>query len=80
VALQIHTFGITRDITGTSNLQWPLNEPITVANLMQALFAQYPALAEVSSILVAVNEEYAAPNQQILPTDTVALIPPVSGG
>ncbi len=78
--LQISLFGITRDIVGQNTLLWPSDTSLTVDELMTALKLQYPALADLSSILVAVNEEYAEPNQAILPNDHIALIPPVSGG
>ncbi|TDL31405.1 molybdopterin converting factor subunit 1 [Jeotgalibacillus sp. S-D1] len=51
---------------------------ITVKDLMDKLSALYSIQTE--SIMVAVNEEYAEPGDIVNEGDTVALIPPVSGG
>ena len=50
----------------------------TVGELLEELSAVYSI--ETDSIIVAVNEEYAEREDKILSGDTVALIPPVSGG
>ena len=73
-------FGITRDLVGQNRLavQLPLNS--RVADLMASLHHQYPTLAAIKSILVAVNSEYADNDLILQPTDEIALIPPVSGG
>ena len=47
---------------------------------MAHLRAQYPVLGELTSFAVAVNNEYAGPEQQLREHDEIALIPPVSGG
>lgn len=78
--LNVLLFGITRDLVGQSQLAVPLSSGARVADLMAHLNAQYPALANVKSILVAVNSEYADPEHVLTPSDEVALIPPVSGG
>jgi sulfur-carrier protein len=52
--------------------------PITVKELKNHLETEYNI--ELQHVMVAVNEEYAAENEFIHPGDTVALIPPVSGG
>ncbi|MEZ0611176.1 MoaD/ThiS family protein [Fibrella sp. WM1] len=78
--LTVLLFGITRDLVGQSTVAVPLTEGARVADLMTRLNEQYPALANVKSILVAVNSEYADPDTVLTPSDEVALIPPVSGG
>ena len=52
----------------------------TVAVLKMQLETAYPKLHELSSYMVAVNNEYALPNLLLKPGDEVAIIPPVSGG
>jgi molybdopterin converting factor subunit 1 len=53
----------------------------TVKDLLALISAQHPALeTSLKSVLVAVNSEYAFPEQVIKPNDEVALFPPVSGG
>jgi molybdopterin converting factor subunit 1 len=78
--INIALFGITRDIIGHTKYQTELEEGTTVGELLTHLIAQYPRLGDISTLLVAVNDEYADSSQIIEPTDQVALIPPVSGG
>lgn len=78
--LTIHLFGITRDIVGQSQLSYFIGEAPTVQTLLDSLRVQYPPLAGLRSLLVAVNSEYAEPGQALQPTDEIALIPPVAGG
>ncbi|MBO0936577.1 molybdopterin converting factor subunit 1 [Fibrella sp. HMF5335] len=73
-------FGITRDLVGQNRLAVQLPDNSRVADLMTVLHQQYPTLAGIQSILVAVNSEYADADQILSPTDEIALIPPVSGG
>ncbi|MCU0449025.1 MAG: molybdopterin converting factor subunit 1 [Bernardetiaceae bacterium] len=73
-------FGITRDIVGRPQWQPSLAGPLTVADLRAHLYAQYPALASLRSLAVAVNNEYAEETQLLAEGDEIALIPPVSGG
>ena len=78
--INLKLFGITREIFGKSEEKIVLNEKITVSTFLQNLKNQYPALADLSSILVAVNNEYAESDMILADRDEVALIPPVSGG
>lgn len=73
-------FGITRDLTNQSTLTVPVTEGTRVDELLAGLHQQFPALAGIRSLLVAVNGEYAELDQIINQNDEVALIPPVSGG
>ena len=73
-------FGITRDLVGQNRLTVDLPANSRVADLMASLHQQYPTLAGVQSILIAVNSEYADADLMLKPTDEIALIPPVSGG
>ena len=62
----------------------PPPEVTTVAALLDWLKAQGPghaeALADLSVVKVAVNQEYARPGDPVRPGDEVALFPPVTGG
>jgi len=78
--LTVLLFGITRDLVGQNRLSVPLAKGGRVADLLAHLHEQYPALAGVKSVLVAVNSEYAEPDMVLNPSDEIALIPPVSGG
>ena len=80
MSLKISLFGITRDIVGTSMIELPAPAPTTVGALLEELRKQYPALGELRSCAVAVNNEYAAHDLALHTTDEIALIPPVAGG
>lgn len=77
--IRIKLFGIARDIIGGSTLEVD-NNIGNVADLLEFLRSEYPAFSKLSSLLVAVNEEYAEMDKQLTVNDEVALIPPVSGG
>ena len=78
--INLKLFGITREIIGKSEENISLEQQITVNDFLQNMKNQYPALADLSSILVAVNNEYAESDMILADRDEVALIPPVSGG
>jgi molybdopterin converting factor subunit 1 len=77
--ITIKTFGITRDILGNREVKITLAGK-TVGDLRQFLLTAHPALHDLRSLLIAVNNSYAADQQEISETDEIALIPPVSGG
>lgn len=80
MALKIALFGITRDIVGQPTLELPAPAPATVGALLDRMRASYPALGQLRSCAVAVNNEYAPAEQALGPNDEIALIPPVAGG
>ena len=75
----VKAFGITKDILGGRETVLEL-EGDTVASLRDALSKRYPPLAEIRSLMVAVNKSYAQDDVKIGESDEIALIPPVSGG
>lgn len=81
--MTILLFGITRDIVGGPTLEVPEEKTTSISSvekLKQYVFGQFPALNGLSSIAVAVNNEYANDHTPLIETDEIALIPPVSGG
>lgn len=78
--LKVALFGITRELVGQSALELPVPAGQSVAGFMAELRTRYPALSELTSFAVAVNNEYAEPDQELREHDEIALIPPVSGG
>jgi molybdopterin synthase sulfur carrier subunit len=78
--LKIRCFGITKDILSGFSHAVSINEGETIKDLMDNLKKKYPALAELISLRIAVNEDYQEDNYIIKPTDEIVLIPPVSGG
>ena len=79
-SVSVLLFGITRDLTGQSAISVPFTEGATVTDLLSQVHRQFPALTGIRSLLVAINGEYAEPDQTLAQTDEIALIPPVSGG
>ncbi len=73
-------FGITKDIFGQRQLELEVPDTLEVESLLSHLGQSYPALKELASLRVAVNEEYAQPDHKIQANDEIVLIPPVSGG
>jgi len=80
MSLKVALFGITREIVGTSVIELPAPTPATVGELLAEMRRQYPALGDLRSCAVAVNNEYADNDQALHTTDEIALIPPVAGG
>ncbi len=80
MSLKIALFGITRDIVGQPTLELSAPAPATVGALLDRMRASYPALGQLRSCAVAVNNEYAPADQALGPNDEIALIPPVAGG
>ncbi len=78
--IDILLFGITRDIIGSSKLNYEIPENTEVQTLLENLKSTYPKLQDLTSVLVAVNNEYSRENQVLKAKDEIALIPPVSGG
>jgi molybdopterin synthase sulfur carrier subunit len=78
--LKILTFGIARDIVGGSTFNFDAPEGINVAQLKHQLLHHYPTFGSLSSLLIAVNEEYGDDETVVFERDDIALIPPVSGG
>ena len=72
-------FGITRDIFRASSLTINIREG-SVLVLKQELENAFPELKQLSTYMVAVNNEYASDATVLSDKDEVAIIPPVSGG
>lgn len=79
-SFRILAFGMARDILGRSVMELEWNSPLTVGELREELIRQYPELARLKSLAVAVNSEYAQDGNLLTAGDEIALIPPVSGG
>lgn len=79
--MQVILFGISREIVGTKTLQVEPAERIqTVGGLKQWMKQKYPQLERLTSLAVAVDNEYADDDQRVSDENEVAIIPPVSGG
>lgn len=84
--MNILLFGVTKDIIGSPSLSIPTSGfsgkeiPKTVGDLRKYLGKAYPGLKKLSSLAIAVNNNYAEDEKEINSFDEIALIPPVSGG
>lgn len=66
---------------GSNRLTLELREGATVHDALELLIAQHPSIAAMRTrIAIAVNEAYCTSSQLLHDGDTLALIPPVSGG
>ena len=73
-------FGMATDLSGNQSTSIPLNKSISLSEFKNLLFEIHPSFKQMHQFAIAINEEYAEDDAQIKPGDTVAIIPPVSGG
>ncbi len=79
--MNILLFATLKDRAGAGKLSVDVPDPATVSTLKAALAEAAPRLAEhLPHALVAVNREFAFPDDLLHEGDEVALFPPVSGG
>jgi molybdopterin converting factor small subunit len=80
----IRLFGMTKMMAGNrSELSVTLNGAQRVKDLVAALDASHPAIAELihtKKVLVSVNQEIAHEDSPVRDSDDVALLPPFAGG
>lgn len=74
-------FGILKDLTGKSADSLDLPDGGTVRDVLEHYQARLPKLREsLTSLAVAVNQQYSGVDAKLKSGDEVALLPPVSGG
>jgi MoaE-MoaD fusion protein len=79
--VRVLLFAALRETAGTRELETELPPGASVATLRAHLSSDYPRLGPLlANAAAAVNEEYVPGDQPLAEGDTVALIPPVSGG
>ncbi|SMD32701.1 molybdopterin synthase sulfur carrier subunit [Reichenbachiella faecimaris] len=78
--IKVVAFGIARDIMGGKQLELVVQEGATVSIAMSLLKEKFPAFEQLTSLNLAINEEYVNGDYQIKSGDELVLIPPVSGG
>lgn len=87
VTVKVLFFASAREAAGNvSSIDLELVAPADTASLRRSLAEKYPKLGEMvldeDNLTLALNEEYVT-RGQVLPLkngDTIALIPPISGG
>ena len=70
-------FAHLRDAVGQESIEYNANG-ITVLDLKQQISEKYDL--KVDNVMVSINEEFAANDDIIQDGETIAFIPPVSGG
>jgi molybdopterin synthase catalytic subunit len=76
MVVRVRLFAILRERAGRDTLELDLPDGARVSDALEAV----GDLADGLPLVLAVNREYAPPEQQLAPGDELALIPPVSGG
>jgi MoaD family protein len=81
VQIRVQFYSQLRDLAGRQTLDVDLGEQVSVADLLQKLYEQFPALrVHDKSILVAAGVEFVERDYKIKPGDEIAVMPPVQGG
>lgn len=79
--IKVLYFSSVKDKIGLPSEDIELTENSTVNDLVKLLSEKYPQIKDsLQNSMFAVNEEYASTDQKLKEGDTVAIIPPVSGG
>ena len=79
--VQVQFFSRLRDLAGRSEIDLEVPEGTTVADLLEMLYSQTPALrAWDKSILLASGVEFVGRDYVLKPDDQISIMPPVQGG
>ena len=77
----VRLFARFRELAGCNAIDLYVPPSATVGDIRQALARLWPdAGSLLAASAIAVNDDYAADDRVVGPSDDVALIPPVSGG
>jgi sulfur-carrier protein len=78
--VQILLFASLAQQAGKQKLSLEISEPVTIGQIKALLEEEAGSLKGLDNCLVALNEEYVDLTDLVKPGDTLAFIPPVSGG
>ncbi len=79
--MRVLFFAQLKDATGCDSVEIAPASPLNTEQFWAELLKKFPKLAAYrSSVRLANNCEYAAPDAVFADNDEIALIPPVSGG
>lgn len=76
--INILLFAHLQEAIGESKLSVELSNH-TVEQIKEWMEAQYPQIS-LQHVMTAINEEFATDNMVVKEGDTIAFIPPISGG
>ncbi len=81
MTIKVLYFSSIKDKLKKSSEQINIPEGATLKDLIKLLKEKYPEIQEnLDKAMFAINEEYAEKDKVLKDGDTVAVIPPVSGG
>jgi molybdopterin converting factor small subunit len=80
VTIEVRLFAHMASFAATKETQLELQAGARLIDVRPALEAKFPGIPWAKGTLLAINQEYAAPEQELHTGDEVAIIPPVSGG
>ena len=78
--INILYFAQVAELTQVRQEAWPVEGPLTGAELLGQLEQRYPQLAPTKRLKLAVNQFHVRPDTLIQPGDEVAIFEPVTGG
>jgi molybdopterin synthase catalytic subunit len=79
--IRVLFFGVLKDIAGKSSDSLDLPDGALVRDVLAHYAVQTPRMKEsITSLAMAVNQQYAGAETMLKSGDEVALLPPVSGG
>lgn len=78
---KVELYSVLRDLAGQNEFELALPEGATVADLLDALYARFPALAAWDTrLLLAAGLDYVERAHILQPGEVVSVMPPVQGG
>jgi molybdopterin converting factor small subunit len=79
--VRVQFFAQLRDIAGVQTLNLDVPDSVTVSELLEKLYSQFPALRERDKgILVGAGVEFVDRNYKLRPDEEISIMPPVQGG
>lgn len=77
----VHFYSYFKELAGRGQTEQELSDGSSIADLLKALFQQFPKLAAMEkSMLIAVGVDYQPRDYVLKKGDEVSLFPPVQGG
>jgi molybdopterin synthase sulfur carrier subunit len=78
--MKVKAFGIAKEILGNSSINIEPDKVLTVSQLKDYLFENYPEMVKLKTMAIAVNQSYASDEMLLTEDAEIVIIPPVSGG
>ena len=79
--MKVELFGVLREAVGAAEVDVDLAGSAPISEVLASLVANYPALeAHLPRVACAVGDDMRSRADLVSPTETLVLLPPVSGG